>query len=136
MSVQAVTNIQPIKVPHQNLANNSSAQAPAQTQTAQAPVNNEQQSKKVDLLKGFETKVKNSCDMNDTIEVPRTIFKGYLSFMIGTALGALNGLIKEGEKGQNKKIKTVLAAASTLISLFGTWSFVRPYVIKDSQKKD
>ena len=139
MSVQAVTNIQPIKVPHQNLANSSNAQ-PQLPQTQQMPaVNAEQQNqqkKKIDLLKGFETKVKNSCDMNDTIQVPRTIFKGYLSFMIGTSLAAINGLIKVGENGANKKLKTGLSIASTLISLFGTWSFVRPYVIKDSQKKD
>ena len=147
MSVQGV-NISPIKVPNQNMAdyfnNVSQAQTP-QTNTALAPpmpaVNLEQQNtqkqpQKPDLLKYFETKVKNTCDMNDTIQVPRTIFKGYLSFMVGTALAAINGLIKVGEDGANKKLKTGLAVASTLISLFGTWSFVRPYVIKDSQKKD
>lgn len=134
MSVQAVSNIQPIKIPNQNLG-----QSPmnVQPQAVQLSLNEQnQEPKKNDLLKNFEIKIKNTCDMEDTINVPRTIFKGYLSFMIGTALASINGLIKAGENGQNKKLKAGLAVASTLISLFGTWSFVRPYVIKDSQKKD
>jgi hypothetical protein len=41
------------------------------------------------FLDVFTTSAKNSADLNDTVEVPRTIFKGYLSFMAGTTLGAI-----------------------------------------------
>ncbi len=76
------------------------------------------------------TSAKNSADLNDTIEVPRTIFKGYLSFMAGTALGALAPLAKN-----RKYLSKGLNIAASALALLGTYFFVRPYVIKDANPK-
>lgn len=72
----------------------------------------------------FETYIKNTADMNDCIAVPRTIFKGYLGVMFGTALASIAGMLKPS------KIKTGLNIAAIGLSAFGTWSFARPYVLK------
>lgn len=75
----------------------------------------------------FITHTKNAADMNDTVVVPRTIFKGYLGFMFGTTLTALGGLAK------NKKwLGYPLNIAGILSCLYGTWAFVRPFVVKDA----
>ncbi|MCD8377193.1 MAG: hypothetical protein LUB59_00210 [Candidatus Gastranaerophilales bacterium] len=82
--------------------------------------------KKNRLTDNFQTKLRNEADMNDCISVPRTIFKGYLGVMIGTTLGSIASLMKPS------KVKTATALAGILTGLYGTWSFVRPYVIKDA----
>lgn len=75
----------------------------------------------------FYTHTKNASDMNDTVVVPRTIFKGYLGFMAGTTLTALGALAK------NKKwLSYPLNIAGILTCLYGTWAFVRPFVVKDA----
>ncbi|MCM1265214.1 MAG: hypothetical protein NC200_03360 [Candidatus Gastranaerophilales bacterium] len=74
----------------------------------------------------FQTKVKNSADMQDCITVPRTIFKGYLGIMIGTTLGSIATLLKPS------KTKTAVAAAGIATAMYGTWAFVRPYILKGS----
>lgn len=81
------------------------------------------------FLDGFETKIKNAADLNDTIQVPRTIFKGYLAFMVSTAIASLAAFIK------NSPVKKVMNVASILIATYGTYSFVRPYIIKGADKK-
>lgn len=82
--------------------------------------------KKKSFLDNFETNIINSADLNDTVQVPRTIFKGYLAFMAGTALLAIGGLAK------NKYPKTSngLNILSAGLTVWGTFSFVRPYIIK------
>ena len=87
--------------------------------------------KDLSIVDKFEKNIKNQCDMQDTVTVPRTIFKGYLGFMAGTTLTGLGALAKKGGK-----LNRTLSTAGALSCLYGTWSFVRPYVIKDSQKKD
>lgn len=73
---------------------------------------------------------KNSADMTDTIVVPRTIFKGYLGIMTGTTLVTLGGLIN---KTKNPKLFKGTMAAGLLTSLYGTWAFVRPFIIKNAK---
>ena len=75
----------------------------------------------------FQTRLRNSADMNDCISVPRTIFKGYLGIMFGTTLAAGANLIKSPSK-----VKTALNVAALGLSAYGTWSFARPYVLKDA----
>ncbi len=75
----------------------------------------------------FYTRNKNAADMNDTVIVPRTIFKGYLGFMAGTTMTALAQLAKN-----QKWLSIPLNTAGILTCLYGTWAFVRPYVIKDA----
>ena len=92
--------------------------------------------KKETFLEKFHTKTKNSADMTDTIVVPRTIFKGYLGIMVGTTLVTLGGLFNK-----HPKTNKTLMGAGLLTSLYGTWAFVSPFIIKDApgvapKKKD
>lgn len=81
-----------------------------------------------DFLKIFHDKVKNSADMTDSILVPRTIFKGYLGIMTGTTLLTLSSL-----SGKHPKISKPLGILGALTSLYGTWAFVRPFIVKDAK---
>lgn len=87
------------------------------------------QEQKETFLDKFHTCTKNSADMTDTIVVPRTIFKGYLGIMVGTTLITLGGLVN---KAKHPKVFKGTMAAGLLTSLYGTWSFVRPFIIKDA----
>ena len=88
------------------------------------------QSKKNGFLDNLHTHVKNSADMTDTIVVSRTIFKGYLGIMTGTTLVTLGGLVN---KSKHPKLFKGTMAAGLLTSLYGTWAFVRPFIIKDAK---
>ena len=83
-------------------------------------------SPKTKFTDNFQTKLRNSADMSDCISVPRTIFKGYLGIMIGTSLGSIASLLKPS------KTKKAVAAAGIVTALYGTWAFVRPYILKDA----
>ncbi len=85
--------------------------------------------RKDSFLDKFHTKIKNSADMTDTLVVPRTIFKGYLGIMTGTTLITLAGLVN---KAKHPKMFKGTMAAGLLSSFYGTWAFVRPYIIKDA----
>lgn len=102
----------------------NTAQAPSQP--AQAPQN------KTTFLEKFHTAAKNSADMTDTIVVPRTIFKGYLGIMTGTVLATLGSL----SAAKTPKTSKVLSIAGLLTSFYGTYAFVRPFVIKDAPGVD
>ena len=82
------------------------------------------------FLDNLHTHVKNSADMTDTIVVSRTIFKGYLGIMTGTTLVTLGGLV---DKAKHPKLFKGTMAAGLLTSLYGTWAFVRPFVLKDAK---
>ena len=88
-------------------------------------------SKSKSLLDKFETSIVNSADLNDTIQVPRTIFKGYLSFTVGTALIPI-AMIAKNKHPKTSNLLNILAGVFTV---FGTYSFVRPYVIKNKKEK-
>lgn len=83
---------------------------------------------KQDFLEKFYDNAKNSADMTDAILVPRTIFKGYLGIMSGTTLITLGAILNK-----YSKLSKTLSVAGLLASLYGTWSFVRPYIIKDAK---
>lgn len=87
-----------------------------------------QTSNKTNFLEKFHSKVKNSADMTDTIVVPRTIFKGYLGIMTGTTLVTLGGILT----GKMPKLSKTFSIAGLLTSLYGTYAFVRPFIIKDA----
>lgn len=89
--------------------------------------NNPNSERKETLLEKFHSKTKNSADMTDTIVVPRTIFKGYLGIMVGTTLVTLGGLLNK-----HPKVNKTLMGTGLLTSLYGTWAFVRPFIIKDA----
>ena len=73
---------------------------------------------------------KNKSDMTDAIVVPRTIFKGYLGIMAGTTLITLGGLVN---RANYPKLFKGTMATGLLTSLYGTWAFVRPFIIKDAK---
>lgn len=73
---------------------------------------------------------KNSADMTDSIVVPRTIFKGYLGIMAGTTVVTLGGLVN---RVKHPNIFKGTMAAGLLTSFYGTWAFVRPFIIKDAK---
>lgn len=83
------------------------------------------------ILSNINKYVRNSADMNDTITVPRTIFKGYLGVMAGTTLATLGGLAKSPKNTFGK----ILKIAGGLVSLYGTFAFVRPFLIKDKKEE-
>ena len=85
--------------------------------------------KKETFLEKFHSCAKNSADMTDTILVPRTIFKGYLGIMTGTTLVTLGGLVN---KTKHPKLFKGAMAAGLLSSLYGTYAFVRQFIIKDA----
>lgn len=88
-------------------------------------IDNYSESKKSEkFTDNFQTKLKNSADMSDCITVPRTIFKGYLGIMTGTTALTVGTFVK------NKTLKKALSVAGALISLYGTFAFVRPYILK------
>lgn len=87
---------------------------------------------KAGFLDKFETSIRNSADLNDTIKVPRTIFKGYLAFMASTTLVTLASFAKT----KYPKSATVMNTISAGLALWGTYSFVRPYIIKTPQQTE
>lgn len=91
--------------------------------------NPSQNAKNSDFLAGFNKYIKNSSDLNDTIQVPRTIFKGYLAFFTSTTLLTLGGFCKK-----SKKISTGFNIFSAVAALYGTYAFVRPYLLRQTPK--
>ena len=80
------------------------------------------------FLDNINQYTKNSADMSDTIVVPRTIFKGYLGIMTGTTLVTIGALAS----GKFSKLGKFLSFSGLVTSLYGTWAFVRPFVLKDA----
>ena len=87
---------------------------------------NFKQTRKAGFLEKSHEKAKNNADMTDTIVVPRTIFKGYLGIMTGTTL------ITAGSFLSKNKIGKILSLSGLAASLYGTYAFVRPFIIKDT----
>ena len=92
---------------------------------------NNSQEKKSDFLSKFHKNARNQADMTDTVVVPRTIFKGYLGFMAGTTLTSIGALLKN-----HPKISKTFNIVGLLTCLYGTYSFVRPFIIKDVKGVD
>ena len=80
---------------------------------------------KPDIIDFISKKAINPKDVNDTVTMPRAIFKGYLCFTAGTAINAIGGMLK------NDKAKKFLAIAGSLISILGTFNFVKPFLHKE-----
>jgi hypothetical protein len=99
--------------------------APATTQ-AQAPAKPIES--KPDIIYFISKKAIDPKDVNDTVTMPRAIFKGYMCFTAGTAINAIGGMLK------NPKAKKALGIAGTLISIVGTFNFVKPFLYKETEK--
>lgn len=84
--------------------------------------------KKENFTDKFSSRIKNSADLNDCVAVPRSVFKGYLAFMLGTAALTLGSFLPT----KAKALKTSVLIGGNLVNTYGIWSFVRPYIIKDA----
>lgn len=84
--------------------------------------------KRHSILDEIHDRTKNSSDMTDTIVVPRTIFKGYFGIMAGTTLATIGSFMTS----KFPKTGKTISAAGLLTSLYGTWAFVRPFILKDA----
>ncbi len=109
-----------------NVLNNYTAQTPAIQNTKRFEKTSDKPNEKKDILDKFSEKVVNKKDINDTVTVPRAIFKGYLCFTAGTALNAIAGMLKK-----ENKVTKGLAIGGSLMSIYGTFNFVKPFLIKE-----
>ena len=82
---------------------------------------------KPDVIDKISEKVVNKRDLNDMVSVPRSIFKGYMFFTFGTAVNAIGGLIKKD------KITKGFAIAGSILSIIGTYNFVKPFLIREKE---
>lgn len=91
---------------------------------------------KSDFFDKISEKVINPKDISDTVKMPRTIFKGYLSFMVGSTLMFMANPIKD-IKGF-KTISKFLNFAGLGATIVGTYEFVKPFLLKpkNEEKKD
>lgn len=106
-----------------------SSEVTAQTDISQLEENNKTKNEvKSDFFDKISEKVINPKDINDTVKMPRTIFKGYLSFMIGSTLMFMANPIKE-IKGF-KTISKFLNFAGLGATIVGTYEFVKPFLLK------
>ncbi len=76
----------------------------------------------------FSSRIKNSADLNDCVAVPRSVFKGYLAFMLGTGALTLGSFLPQ----KAKALRNTVLIGGNLVNTYGIWSFVRPYIIKDA----
>ena len=82
---------------------------------------------KPDVFEILSKKVINKKDLNDMVTLPRNIFKGYLCFTVGTAVNAIASLVN------NEKARKILTIFGSLASIYGTFNFVKPYLIKNNE---
>ena len=82
---------------------------------------------KPDILDFFSEKVVNKNDIVDMVTTPRAIFKGYLCFTAGTLVNTIGGLIKQ------EKISNFLKITGCLASIYGTYNFVKPFLIREEK---
>ena len=111
------------------------AQAPVQAATVEPVKETKKETapvvtleNKPDIIDFISKKAINPKDVNDTVTMPRAIFKGYMCFTAGTAINAIGGMLK------NDVAKKALAIAGTLISIVGTFNFVKPFLHKEEPK--
>ena len=93
--------------------------------TTQAPAPAKPVESKPDIIDFISKKAINPKDVSDTVTMPRAIFKGYLCFTAGTAINAIAGMLK------NANAKKALGIAGSLISILGTFNFVKPFLHKE-----
>lgn len=106
----------------QNIASTySTTPAPAQKQKAPS------------IFDKLSTNIKNSRDVNDTVTVPRCIFKGYLCFMLGTSSSSIASIAKNNLKKTGKYLSPILNTLGIGLSAYGTYNFVKPYLFKNSK---
>ena len=102
--------------------NSSNAQTPEKKEVVKLDY-------KPDLIDICSDKIISNHDIRDTVTMPRAIFKGYLCFTAGTAINAIAGVIK------NDKTKGALQIVGSIISIIGTFNFVKPFLANNRVQK-
>lgn len=87
---------------------------------------------KPSIFDKLSTNIKNSRDVNDTVTVPRCIFKGYLCFMLGTSASSLASIAKQHLK-KAPFIHPILNTLAIGLSTYGTYNFVKPFLFKNAK---
>lgn len=80
---------------------------------------------KPDFLDKLSNHVVSRRDLTDNVTVPRSIFKGYLCFTAGSALSSISCMLKQGKATKG------LGVAGALLSIYGTYNFVKSFLVKD-----
>ena len=84
--------------------------------------------RKKDVIDIISDKFASKRDVYDTVTMPRAIFKGYLCFTAGTAINAIAGMLKK------TNFSKVLGITSSLISIYGTYNFVKPFLVRNNEQ--
>ncbi len=105
-------------------------------QAPQAPHATTTQSTPKGAYDSFVDKFVKKEDLNDTVTVPRNIYKGYMSFMIATSIGTMNSFIKNTNNNKTLGgIKTAVNILASAIGLHGTYQFTKGLIIKQNETK-
>ena len=80
-----------------------------------------------DFIDIISKKVINSRDITDTVTMPRSIFKGYLCFTTGTVINSIAPIFSK------TKLAKGLTIISSMLSILGTYNFVKPFLIKNKE---
>ena len=85
---------------------------------------------KPDIIDICSDKIISNHDINDTVTMPRAIFKGYLCFTAGTAINAMASLIKN----KSEKVSAAMQILGSSIAILGTYNFVKPFLAANRTK--
>lgn len=98
------------------------------TNTAEANNQNKTATYPPTMFDRVMEKVVNKRDIQDTVTMPRTIFKGYLGIMTGTSLLTIGA-------NMTKLLKTskALRIAGLILAAIGTFEFVKPFMIRGKE---
>lgn len=104
---------------------NIQGQISKETPVKEIPV--KMQEYKPDVFDFLSEKVVNKNDLSDMVTTPRAIFKGYLCFTVGTTISTIGGFFR------NSIIANSLKTLGCLTSIYGTYNFVKPYLIRNDK---
>lgn len=117
----------------QRMASEPITKQPQEIQPAKQETTKTTQTFEPDLFDRISEKVVNPSDINDMVKLPRTIFKGYLSFMVGTAMMFMAAPVEE-LKGFIT-ISKVLKFAGLGLTGVGAYEFVKPFLLKPKEEE-
>ena len=104
------------------IANQSVGVTNNQVKNEQKQVQQAKPEYKPDIIDICSQKIINNRDLTDTVTIPRHLFKGYFCLTVGTTINAISGMLK------NKNVSKGMTIAGSLISIFGTYNFVKPFL--------
>lgn len=135
MNILTEFNQRQIMQPMTNVAKENGAdnysKLPPKTDSAEFSAKKSEYTYKPDFLDKLSENVVNKRDLNDMVTVPRSVFKGYLCFVLGTTVNSLANIIFKSPK--TLKAAKAFNVLGSLISFYGTFNFVKPFLIKDKK---